>query len=169
MPALESFWTPCIWTNSVKNGSRVIACYTVACSVILITLIIYMLNGGDSSQLYNPLFEADVRGSMQLWGNIFIFFLLLLIVSSALIFYAIKEGVRGWLLPWMILMGLTIVFQLTFGLWLLCGYYIYLDSVIPALACWLWMGYNIYCWLCVHAMYKIFEKLQSPNIELLWP
>lgn len=169
MPMVSSFWTPFVWTNGVKNGCRVVAFYTVAVCLILITLLIYQLRGGDSTQLYNPLFETDIRGSMQVYGCIFIFYGLLLIVSSGMILYGLEEGVRGWLLPWLILMFVVIVFQILFGIWQIYGYYIYIISVLYALCNWLWMGYNIYCWICVYSMYRVIEKLQSPNIELLWP
>ncbi|XP_012278068.1 uncharacterized protein LOC105698408 [Orussus abietinus] len=169
MTILKSCWSPFIWTNSIKTGSKAVAFYTSALSIIAITLICYQLNGGDSTQLYNPLFEADVRGSMQYVGGFLIFYFLLLIVFSFLMVYGINEGVRGWLLPWLISWFVVCLFQLVFGLWLLGGYYIYLDSVFATLCDWLWMSYNIYCWLCVFSMYKIFEELQSPNIELLWP
>ncbi|KAL6438914.1 hypothetical protein ACFW04_003754 [Cataglyphis niger] len=106
---------------------------------------------------------------MQVAGGCLITYLLLLMISALLMVYGIKEGVRGWLLPWLFGWFLVCLFQLIFGLWLLGGYYIYLDSVFATLCNWLWMSYNIYCWLVVLSMYKIFAKLQSPNIELLWP
>ncbi|KAL0275763.1 UNVERIFIED_CONTAM: hypothetical protein PYX00_003523 [Menopon gallinae] len=169
MTILETCWSPCIWNTNVKTGSKAVAFYTAMFSVVLITLIAYMLNGGESSMLYSPLFETDVRNSMQGVGGFFIFYLLLLIAFSILMVVGINRTTRGLMLPWLISFGLICAFQLVFGLWLLGGYYIYLDSVFAAFVDWIWMAYNIYCWLCVYSMYKIIAELQSPNIELLYP
>lgn len=166
---LQSCWSPFIWTNSVKTGSYAIGFYTSAMSIILITMIIYCMTGGDSTQLYSPLFETDVRDSMQFWGSIFISFLLMFIVSSYLIYFAIKIKTRGWLLPWLVQMAILIIFQFLFGIWQLYGYYIYLIQTLYCLINWLWMGYNIYCWMVVYSQYQIFVIEQNPNIELLMP
>ncbi|XP_076280709.1 septate junction component pasiflora 1 isoform X2 [Lasioglossum baleicum] len=169
MAVLESCWSPFVWTNSVKTGCKAIAVYTIAICIILITLVSYQLHGGESSQLYNPLFEADIRESMQIVGGFFILYFIFLIMASLIMIYGVKERIRGWLLPWLILWFIACLFQLVFGLWLVGGYYIYLEATFAAMCLWLWMSYNVYCWLVVLSMYKIFEKLQSPNIELLWP
>ncbi|CAK1545611.1 unnamed protein product [Leptosia nina] len=167
MPVLQSCWSPCIWSSNVKMGSRVVAAYTAAMSIVLITFIAYQMGGGDSTQLWNPLFEADVRGSLQVFGIIFIVILLTLIVSSVLMVVGMNVWMRGLMLPWLFTMGLIIAFQLIFSLWLLGGYYIYLEATYAALLNFLWLAYNIYCWLCVFSQYQIILEMQSPNIEIL--
>lgn len=141
--------------------------------IIGLLLLVYCYRLLNFIISFNILFFKNERRpqflAMQIVGGFFILYLLLLIICALLMVYGIKEGVRGWLLPWLVGWFIVCLFQLVFGLWLLGGYYIYLDSVFATLCNWLWMSYNIYCWLVVLSMYKIFAKLQSPNIELLWP
>lgn len=66
MAIFTTCWSPCIWTDSLKTGCRAIAFYTGAISVVLMTFITFDMSGGDSTQLYNPLFEADVRSCKYL-------------------------------------------------------------------------------------------------------
>ncbi|XP_043280288.1 uncharacterized protein pasi1 [Venturia canescens] len=169
MTILESCWSPFIWTNDIKTGCKAIAFYTVAISIVLATFVVYNMSGGESTQLYNPLFEADVRLSMQVVGAFFLLYFFMLIISAFIMIRGIHLCIRGMLLPWLVLWFLACLFQLIFGLWLLGGYYIYLQLVFATLCIWLWMGYNIYCWLCVFSMYRFFALAQSPHIELLWP
>jgi len=169
MVLLKTCWSPCLWTDSVTKGCYAIAVYTAAISVALITVIDYMLRGGDSHQIWSPLFETDVRDSMQVVGGFFEAYLVLLIISAICIYFSIKTKTRGWLLPWLILMSVVILFQLMFGLWLVYGYYIYLQNTLSAFLLWLWMGYHIYMWMCVYSQYQIYLEMQSPNIEMLMP
>ncbi|XP_018332293.1 uncharacterized protein LOC108741834 [Agrilus planipennis] len=169
MVVLQSCWSPCIWNDNVKIGSKCIAFYTGSFSIVLITFVIFAMTGGDSTQLYNPLFEADVRFSMQIVGSFMLLYLILLIASSILLVIGINKMNRGMMIPWLILFSIAILFQLIFGLWLLGGYYIYLESVLYTLVIWAWMSYNVYCWIVVFSQYQIIEEMQSPNIELLWP
>ncbi|XP_067616984.1 uncharacterized protein pasi1 isoform X2 [Eurosta solidaginis] len=147
MVVIESCWSPIIWSNSVKTGSYAVAGYTAAISIVFITLICYMLAGGESAQLYSPLFETDIRSSMPVYGGIFILYFILLIIASYLIYFGIRISTRGWLLPWLIL----------------------LEQTLSALFNFCWMAYNTYCWLCVLSQYQIFLEMQNPNIVLLEP
>jgi len=83
--------------------------------------------GGDSTQLYSPLIETDIKDSMLFWGSFYVIYLLIFIGSSYLVYFAIKIQTRGWLLPWLIQMGITILFQFLWGIWQLYGYYIYVS------------------------------------------
>lgn len=64
---------------------------------------------------------------MQLWGSIYVTFLIFFMISSYLIYYGIKIITRGFLLPWIIQMGIIISFQFLWGIWQLYGYYIYVS------------------------------------------
>ncbi|XP_076261846.1 septate junction component pasiflora 1 [Rhynchophorus ferrugineus] len=169
MVLLNSCWAPCIWIDNLKTACKAICFYTVAISIVLMTFIVFNMTGGDSTQLYNPLFEADVRYSMQVVGGIMLAYFCILILSAVLLVFGLNVMIRGLMLPWMILFGTAIAFQLIYGLWLLGGYYIYIDTVLYTLILWCWMAYNIYCWLVVYSQYSVFMELQSANIELLWP
>ncbi|XP_044741816.1 uncharacterized protein LOC123302787 [Chrysoperla carnea] len=169
MVMLKTCWSPCIWNNDVKVGSRCVAVYTAAFSVVLITFIVYMMCGGESTQLYNPMFEASKNGRLPIYGSIFIILFLALIGSSIIMVIGIQKCNRGYMLPWLIVFGIIIIFQFLFGLWLFYGYYIYLDAAFYGIIDWFWMVYNMYCWACVYSQYQIFAIMQSPNIELLWP
>ena len=69
-----------------------------------------------------------------------------MIVLSILLMWGIKKDIRGLMLPWMVCMAIACLFQMMFGMWLITGYYIYLEGVFAALVDFAWMGYNIYCW-----------------------
>ncbi|XP_044256575.1 uncharacterized protein LOC123006273 [Tribolium madens] len=169
MVLLTSCWSPCIWTNDLKTSCKVIAFYTVAMSIVVMTFIVFDMSGGDSTQLYNPLFEADIRYSMQVVGGCLLVYFILLIASAIILVVGLQKMNRGMMLPWLIAFGIVVLFQLVFGLWLLGGYYIYIETVLHTFVIWCWMTYNGYCWLVVYSQYQVFEEMQSPNIELLWP
>ncbi|XP_050310411.1 uncharacterized protein LOC126746285 [Anthonomus grandis grandis] len=169
MVKVDACWAPCIWNDNLKTGCKAISFYSVALSVVLMTFVIFNMSGGDSTQLYNPLFESDIRMSMQVVGGCMILYFLCLILSSILMVYGLHIMIRGLMMPWMGLFGIGILFQLIFGLWLLGGYYIYIDCVLYTLIIWCWMAYNMYCWLVVYSQYLVYAAMQSPNIELLYP
>ncbi|KAK2725584.1 hypothetical protein QYM36_000175, partial [Artemia franciscana] len=112
-------------------------------SVVCITYVAFVMNGGESHQFYLPMFETDRHsGSAQYIGSLFIFYFLSMIISSIYLCVGVHKQLRGFFFPWMILMIIAILFQVVFGLWLICGYYIYLRGVLVAFYCWIWGGLN---------------------------
>ena len=131
------------------------------------SLIADLMNGGDASQFYLPLFETDLHGDAQHAGRFCIIMLTALIVSAVLLIWGIRKDVRGLMLPWLVLWSILCLGQAMFGLWLIFGYYIYLEGVFAALVDFAWMSYNIYCWWVVRNHYRNVKWFQSPDIEVL--
>lgn len=85
MTLLKTFWTPIVVYPDVKTGCKFVAAYTIvscyfyfnfyskythkylfyyfqAISIFLMALLVHMQNGGESTQMYNPFFETNLRG-----------------------------------------------------------------------------------------------------------
>ena len=62
---LSSCWTPCFWHNNVRDGSLAVAIYTFFMSLAVMTYCVYIMTGGDTSQLYLPFFETDLKDTLQ--------------------------------------------------------------------------------------------------------
>jgi len=137
-------------------------------SVVIIAYTSYVMLGGDSSQFYLPFFESNQADTMQGAGAFVIAFFVIFIISSLIMVHGVREGFRGFFLPWMICMVLVVLFQAVYGLWILIGYYILWNAFV-AICDWLWMVLNIYCFLCVYSQYQIITEVQSRHIELLFP
>ena len=168
---LHSCWSPCFWHNNVRDGSLAVAVYSLFASVMFGAYTAYVMCGGDSSQLWLPFFETNLNKDASLigGGSFTIAYMALLALLSVLLGVGVATDIRGMMLPWLAAFTLVPLFQATFGLWLICGYYIYLEVVFAALCIWLWMTVNIYCWLVVRSHYRNVKMFQSPDIEYLDP
>ena len=62
---LSSCWTPCFWHNNVRDGSLAVAVYTFFMSLAVVTYCVYIMTGGDTSQLWLPFFETDLKDTLQ--------------------------------------------------------------------------------------------------------
>lgn len=165
MVHFHSCWSPCFWHNNVRDGSVATAVYTFFMSVCVIAYLVNIMTGGDTSQLWLPFFETDLDGTLQGSGGFAVFYFCLLALFSVMLLWGVRTDIRGLMLPWMLAMGVVVLFQVMFGLWLIFGYYIYLEVVFVALCDWLWMGVNIYCMLVVRSHYNNVKNFQSPDIE----
>ena len=136
------------------------------CTIIL-SMCSALLNGGDASQFYLPLFETSLHGEAVHAGRFCIIMLVLMMISGIFLIFGVRNDVRGFMLPWMVLWSILCLGQACFGLWLIFGYYIYLEGVFAALVDFAWMSYNIYCWWVVRNHYRNVKWFQSPDIEVL--
>jgi len=166
---VKTCWSPCFWHPNVRSGSFAVAIYTLLLSICTLTYIIYIMNGGESSQLYLPMFETGqpLTKDTESAGVFIVLFFIFFIISSVILVFGIKSDIRGFMLPWMVGMGLVILFQATFGTWLIFGYYIYLEMIFAALVNWAWMAYNIYCFMVVRSHFINVKWFQSPDVEIL--
>ncbi|KAF0759281.1 Uncharacterized protein FWK35_00019003 [Aphis craccivora] len=127
MTLLKTFWTPIVVYPDVKTGCKFVAAYTIAISIFLMALLVHMQNGGESTQMYNPFFEANLR-ELNYYVVYTLIFFAYMVGSSLLLLKGLNNNLRGFLLPWLIGMGFVVIFLLVWSIWLLYGYYIYVNS-----------------------------------------
>jgi hypothetical protein len=109
----------------------------------------------------------DLNGDTQPAGQFLVLYFLTMMVASGLLMWGVRKDIRGLMLPWMFGMSMALLFQLMFGMWLIFGYYHYLQGVFVTLIDFSWMAYNMYCWQVVRNHYRNVKWFQSPDIEVL--
>jgi len=169
MPILQACWSPCWCYNNVKHGCIAVAVYTIVVSIVGFMYSIWIIQGGQSSDLYSPFFETDVRSSAQYAGGAVIAVCFIFIIAALLLWKGASQNLRGLFLPWMFLITFLILFSTAFGIWFIARYYIDPHSILAAIFTWIFTGINIYCLLCVISQYQILKMYQSPNIVVLYP
>jgi hypothetical protein len=73
------------------------------------------MSGGDSSQLWLPFFETDLKDTTRDVGIFVLVYFIALAVSSCLLLAAVFTYVRGLFLPWFCQMVFVILFQVIEG------------------------------------------------------
>ena len=122
------------------------------------------LSGGKRDSFISQLKRCNcISGA----GGFTVFYFALLSLLSILLLIGVRTNIRGLFLPWIVAMYIVVLFQAMFGLWLIFGYYIYLEVVFAALCDWVWMGLHIYCIEVVRSHLMNVKNLQSPDIEYL--
>jgi len=158
--------SPCFWHDNVRDGSIAVGLYSIGISICIITFTIYLLLGGDTSQLWLPFFETDLNsGSLYGSGGFVLIYFFVMIILSLMLIFGVKRDIRGLMLPWVYASYVAILFQAMYGLWMVFGYYIYLEMVFSALCNFTWMGLNIYCIMVVKSHVRNVKLFQSPDIE----
>ena len=107
-------------------------------------------------------------GTLQGSGGFAIFYFIILMVLGVILILGVRNDIRGLVIPWVYAMYVIILFQAMFGLWLLFGYYIYLDLVFSALCDFTWMALNYYCILVVKSHLRNLKKEQAPEIAEIY-
>jgi len=85
MVAAKSCWTPCFWHNNIVDGTVAISIYTFLMSICIITYSGYVINGGDSSQLWLPFFETNLNSTTVPVAIFIIFYFSVLMLASGLL------------------------------------------------------------------------------------
>jgi len=108
---LTTCWTPFFWHNNIRDGALAAAAYSALFCLFVLTYTTYVMSGGDSSELWSPFFETNLRSSLTGWGTFTLVYFLLMAAATFLLVMGILRDVRGLMLPWLFMMGLVVLFQ----------------------------------------------------------
>lgn len=169
MPVIQACWSPCWCYNNVKHGCIAVSIYTIIVSVVVFFYCIWIMSGGQSSDLYSPFFETDIKDSAKYAGGVVMGVCVVFFIAALMLWSGAVRNIRGMFIPWLFLTMFLILFSLAFGIWFIARYYIDPRSILAAIFTWLYTGINIYCLLCVISQYQLLKMYQSPNIVVLYP
>lgn len=158
--------------DNTRQGSHAVAAYCLVMNILSIVFIIYQLCGGESSQFYLPLFEANMGGAnktMLWWGPALILYFVLFVAFTWMMSAGVKRDLRFMMLPWLIYNFAFVLLLLVFGGWLVYTYYSLLYSVMSLILIYLFASLHLYCHVCVHSQYQLIKSNQMPIIEVYYP